>query len=92
MFRVGRLTIRRRRPGDTARMDFENLTLEQKLAVQELEIRALRNEVQNHDEVLAALIDLLSKPSGSAEFAHDLKKLLTQRDAMRRRRAGPQHS
>jgi hypothetical protein len=69
-------------------MDFENLTFEQRLAVHELEIRALRNDVQGHDEVLAALIDLVSKPGGSAEFAHDLKKLLAQRDTLRRRRAG----
>jgi hypothetical protein len=71
-------------------MDFENLTFEQKVAVHELEIRALRNEVQAHDEILAALIDLLSKPGGSADFAHDLKKLVAQRDALRRRRAGLQ--
>lgn len=68
-------------------MDFESLTFEQKVAVHELEIHALRNELESHDEILVALIDLLSKPSGSASFAHDLKKLLAQRDALRRRRA-----
>lgn len=69
-------------------MDFESLTFEQRIAVHELEIRALRNEIQSHDDILANLIDLLSKPSGSASFANDLKKLLVQRDALRRRRAG----
>ena len=49
-------------------MDFESLTFEQRVAVHELEIRALRNEVQAHEEILAALIDLLSKPSGSPDL------------------------
>lgn len=71
-------------------MEFENLSFEQKVAVHELEIGALRSELQAHDEILAALIDLLSKPGGSADFAHDLKKLVARRDALRRRRAGPQ--
>lgn len=69
-------------------MDFESLTFEQRIAVHELEIRALRSEVQTQEEILAALIDLLSKPSGSPDFAHDLKKLMAQRDALRRRRTG----
>ncbi len=69
-------------------MDFESLTFEQRVAVHELDIRALRNEVQTQEELLTALIDLISKPSGSPDFAHELKKLLVQRDALRRRRAG----
>jgi len=68
-------------------MNFESLTFEQRVAVHELEIRALRNEIQTHEEILTAVIDLLSKPSGSGDFAHDLKKLLIQRDSLRRRRA-----
>ena len=69
-------------------MDFESLTFEQRLAVHELEIRALRNELQSHEDILTGLIDLLSKPGGSASFAHDLKKLLSQREALARRRSG----
>ncbi|HEV7489764.1 MAG TPA: hypothetical protein VGO25_03095 [Rhodanobacteraceae bacterium] len=73
-------------------MDFENLTFEQKVTVHELEIRALRKDLQAHDEILAALIDLLSKPGGSADFAHGLKSLVARRDALRRHRAGLQEN
>jgi hypothetical protein len=71
-------------------MDFESLTFEQKIAVHELEIRALRSDLDTCDELLVALIDLFSKPGGSAEFAHDLKKLLAQRDALVQRRQARQ--
>ena len=64
-------------------MEFENLSFEQKVAVHELEIGALRNELQAMTRC-SRLIDLLAKPGGSADFAHDLKKLLpARRDALR---------
>ena len=68
-------------------MDFDSLTFDQKIAVHELEIGALRNEIDCLDELVVALIDLLSKPSGSSEFAHELKMIQAQRDAIRQRRA-----
>jgi hypothetical protein len=67
-------------------MEFDRLTVDQRLAVHELEIRALRHEIESHEALLVALIDLLSKREDSPEFASELRGLIARRDELVRRR------
>lgn len=61
-------------------MDFESLTFEQRIAVHELEIRALRDHLQRQERLFASIIDLLALPANSPEFFQGLRALRIERD------------
>ena len=54
-------------------------SLAQQVATHELELRVLKGKIRHQDRLIAALIDLLSTPSNSPEFAHRLRVLMTER-------------
>ena len=56
-------------------MDFSDLSLPQQVATHELELRMLQNQLRHQDRLIAALIDLLSTPGNSPEFAHGLRDI-----------------
>jgi len=61
-------------------MNFESLSLEQRIAVHELEIRALRQQLQRQEHLLAVIIDLLAMPANSPEFFMGLRALRAERE------------
>ena len=61
-------------------MNFESLSFEQRIAVHELEIRALRQQLQRQEHLLAVIIDLLAMPANSPEFFMGLRALRTERE------------
>jgi hypothetical protein len=66
-------------------MDFEMLTMPQQIALHELELHDLRMQGRHQDTLLLGLLDLLSLPAGSGDFAQTLRKLTAEGDVIRKR-------
>jgi hypothetical protein len=69
--------------GKTGRMNFSELTLPQKVAAQELALRALQDEVKELRALIVSLVDVVATPMTSPEHKTSLATLLAIRNRMR---------
>lgn len=61
-------------------MDFESLSFEQRIAVHELEIQALRQRLLRQERLFASMVELIGLPANSPEFFQGLRTLRIERD------------
>lgn len=64
-------------------MNFSELTLPQKVAAQELALRALQDEVKELRALIVSLVDVVATPMTSPEHKTSLATLLAIRNRMR---------